>query len=585
MSKLGALRTTYTASGLARFELEVAHDELHKFQVIRGDNPQVVAARAQTKAAEWDEAWAKRSAADSRRREREDAARDVEAKRTLAAERTAEAQAALECLRTTLKRTLAVDDAIDWESLKDRSAYPVAEPAAPAPSPLPDKPAVPSEPLATDEAFKPRLGFMEFFSSARKQKRIDESQEAFGQAHVKWQEQRQAVEQSHAAALAAHAESVRKQAESHAAATEAWRSDERAYLEEQSRAHQAIDARRALYEQGDPEAVTDYCGMVLDNSVYPDYFPQDFELEFNPTNQILIVDYQLPAPSDLTTTTEVKYVAARDEFTEKALSERQLDQLYDSLLYEVALRTVHELFEADVVNALSAVAFNGWVKSVDKATGLASEACVLSLQVGRDEFMALDLANVDAKACFKKLKGVSAARLHNLTAVAPLLTMSREDKRFVGSYAVAGTLTEGDNLAAMDWEDFEHLIRELFEEEFAESGGEVKVTQASRDGGVDAVIFDPDPLRGGKTVVQAKRYTNTVGVSAVRDLYGTMMNEGANRGILVTTSDYGPDAYEFAKGKPLVLLNGGNLLHLLATHGHKARIDLQEAKLLATEST
>lgn len=50
----------------------------------------------------------------------------------------------------------------------------------------------------------------------------------------------------------------------------------------------------------------------------------------------------------------------------------------------------------------------------------------------------------------------------------------------------------------MDWEDFEHLIRELFEKEFSQSGGEVKVTRTSRDHGVDAVAFDPDPLRGGK---------------------------------------------------------------------------------------
>lgn len=106
---------------------------------------------------------------------------------------------------------------------------------------------------------------------------------------------------------------------------------------------------------------------------------------------------------------------------------------------------------------------------------------------------------------------------------------------------------QGTNLAAMHWEDFEQFVRELFELEFAQNGGEVKVTQASRDGGVDAVIFDPDPLRGGKIVIQAKRYTNTVGVSAVRDLYGTVINEGANTGILITTSDYGHDSYEFAK--------------------------------------
>ena len=128
-----------------------------------------------------------------------------------------------------------------------------------------------------------------------------------------------------------------------------------------------------------------------------------------------------------------------------------------------------------------------------------------------------------------------------------------------------------------------HLIRELFEKEFSAAGGEVKVTQASRDGGIDAVAFDPDPIRGGKIVIQAKRYTNTVGVSAVRDLYGTVMNEGANKGILVTTADYGPDAYSFAKGKPLTLLSGSNLLHLLDKHGHSFKIDLKEAKKILAD--
>lgn len=123
-------------------------------------------------------------------------------------------------------------------------------------------------------------------------------------------------------------------------------------------------------------------------------------------------------------------------------------------------------------------------------------------------------------------------------------------------------------------------MRQLFEKEFATDGADVKVTRASADGGVDAVVFDPDPIRGGKIVIQAKRYTNTVGVSAVRDLYGTMLNEGAMKGILVTTSDYGPDTYTFAKDKPITLLNGGNLLSLLAKHGHPARIDIPEARRL-----
>ena len=104
------------------------------------------------------------------------------------------------------------------------------------------------------------------------------------------------------------------------------------------------------------------------------------------------------------------------------------------------------------------------------------------------------------------------------------------------------------------------------------------MTQSSSDGGVDAVAFDPDPISGGKIIIQAKRYTKTVGVGAVRDLYGTTMNEGAIKGILVTTADYGPDAHKFASDKPLTLISGSHLLHLLERHGVKAKIDIREAR-------
>src|SRR5258708_24678881 len=97
-------------------------------------------------------------------------------------------------------------------------------------------------------------------------------------------------------------------------------------------------------------------------------------------------------------------------------------------------------------------------------------------------------------------------------------------------------------------------------------GLETRQTQASRDGGVDCVAFYNRPIFGGKVVIQAKRYKHTVGVSAVRDLYGTVLNEGASKGILVTTRGYGQASHEFANGKPLELFDGSHLLALLAEH-------------------
>ena len=55
-------------------------------------------------------------------------------------------------------------------------------------------------------------------------------------------------------------------------------------------------------------------------------------------------------------------------------------------------------------------------------------------------------------------------------------------------------------------------------------------------------------------------------------------DEGAIKGILFTTADYGSDSYDFAKDKPITLMNGSNLLYLLEKHGKHAKIDISEAK-------
>jgi len=345
----------------------------------------------------------------------------------------------------------------------------------------------------------------------------------------------------------------------------------------------AIERWKRSYLACDPKSIPDYCKLVLIGSKYPDSFPHDAAIEYVADSRTLVVDYSLPDISAMPTVKEVKVVAARGELKEVHVSEAWLSRTYDLVLYQIALRSLYELFQGDAARAIDSIVFNGWVNSIDKATGKEVNGCILSIHATKAELMDMNLANVDPKACFKKLKGVSAAKLIALQPVRPILQLNRDDERFVQAHDVADGLDSSSNLAAMDWEDFEHLIRELFEKEFSTDGSEVKITQASRDGGVDAIVFDPDPIRGGKIVIQAKRYTNTVSVSAVRDLFGTVHNEGANKGILVTTADYGPDAYEFAKGKPLTLISGSELLYLLAKHGHRARIDLKEARILAAE--
>ena len=158
------------------------------------------------------------------------------------------------------------------------------------------------------------------------------------------------------------------------------------------------------------------------------------------------------------------------------------------------------------------------------------------------------------------------------------MVFNRKDPRFIESREALAEINSLTNLAEIPWEEFEHLVRELFSKMFNHEGAEVKVTRSSSDGGVDAIVFDPDPIRGGKFVIQAKRYTKAVPVSAARDLYGTMLNEGAAKGLLVTTAHFGSQTREFAKDKPITLIDGSNLVYLLEEQGHRVRIDIEAAK-------
>src|SRR5262249_9997641 len=314
--------------------------------------------------------------------------------------------------------------------------------------------------------------------------------------------------------------------------------------------------------------------MILQQSSYPDAIPGDPDVQFDEPSNTLIVNFWLPGIADVPNTVEHRYVASRRCINPVAMKAKEFEAFYDNVIHQIALRTIHEILAADYGLHVEAVVFNGWVRGVDGKTGKPFTSCILSCEAPRKVFVEFDLANVSPKDCVRGLKGITAGPLAMLAPVKPIMEIKRDDDRFVESKEVLNELDPQDNLAAMDWENFEHLIRELFEKVFKKSGGEVRVTQASRDRGVDAIAFDPDPIRGGKFVIQAKRYNMVVPVSAVRDLYGTMIAEGATKGILVTTSHFGRDSREFAKDKPITLIDGANLVHLFQEHGHNLHIEL-----------
>lgn len=333
------------------------------------------------------------------------------------------------------------------------------------------------------------------------------------------------------------------------------------------------------YEKGESKAVVEYFSTGLRLLSLPSWFSTKFDVGLDETGGALIVDVELPNLIDVSLTKTVVTATGRtnERFPNRKESLQARGELHPLSLLLIAC----ELARMDTKSKLDLIAVNGWVSYRSRSTGQPQTAYVASLIGSPEELLGISLPDVEPLTAFRRFRGQSAFVVDDVVPIRPQLALNRDDPRFIAGRQVIAGLDSQTNLATMDWQDFEHLIRELFERLYNGKGVEVKVTQASRDRGVDAVVLDPDPIRGGKTVIQAKRYMNTVDVSAVRDLYGTVHNEGASRGILVTTSNYGPDAYQFVEGKPLTLINGSQLLAYLKETGKSVRIDLEEARRLA----
>jgi restriction system protein len=113
-----------------------------------------------------------------------------------------------------------------------------------------------------------------------------------------------------------------------------------------------------------------------------------------------------------------------------------------------------------------------------------------------------------------------------------------------------------EDLLEMSPEAFETLISKLF----MAYGHQAEVQGGNGDHGVDVVVRTDE---GEKWVVQCKRYSGSVGEPVVRDLYGTMLHEEAQRAYLITTGSFTRQAGEWVQEKPIILYDGEGLVKLI----------------------
>ncbi|MEV0413668.1 restriction endonuclease [Streptomyces sp. NPDC050448] len=380
--------------------------------------------------------------------------------------------------------------------------------------------------------------------------------------------------------------------EAHARYTQAWQA---AHAAEAQR-RQQLDAYRQQYDRwaadqlaavrrhnggltelarslrsGDAEASVEYFSAALyASTAWPEELPRHVAAAYDPTLRQLVLDWELPRYAVVPEAKSVRYLPSTDQDKETARPATQRRALYRDLLAQCVLLVLRELFAADEFGALDSVAVNGFVDDHDPVTGREARIVLAAVAAARSDFSGLHLEQVSAVDCLVSgLGGQLSARPDQLTAVRPGRRPDEVGGGVVSHGGHAGDADEDEpDLFAMDPIVFEDLVAELFRA----MGMEAVTTQRSGDGGVDVEALDPAPIRGGRIVVQVKRYRNTVPPTAVRDLYGTVQDKGANKGVLVTTASFGPGSYTFANGKPLELVPGADLVELLHQYGLRGRL-------------
>ncbi len=384
----------------------------------------------------------------------------------------------------------------------------------------------------------------------------------FGASRQAQDEARARFEQSWHAAQAAETQR-QQQLASYRGQYQEWADHQ---LAEVRRHNAGVESLVASLRRAEPDAVVEYFTAALYASRgWPDDFPRQVSASFDAPGRELILNWELPGIAVVPEASTVRYMPSvdRDKETRRPVTERRA--LYRDVLAQSVLLALREVFTADGFGILHSVTLNGFVDDTDPATGHRAQTFLATVLVAKSDFERLNLAQVGAPDCLVDgLGGRLSDRPDRPAQVRP----GRQPGE-AGREVVSHADGREQNLFELDPLQFEELVAELFRA----MGMQAVTTQRSGDGGVDVDALDPDPIRGGRIVVQVKRYRNTVPPSAVRDLYGTVQDAGANKGILITTSAFGPGSHAFASGKPLTLVQGDDLVELLHRHGLEGRLD------------
>ena len=211
---------------------------------------------------------------------------------------------------------------------------------------------------------------------------------------------------------AARAEHQRQEAERRRALAVAKAKYDRKVTEERAKAaarNAYVTSRQSAFAAGDPEAVQWFVGCLLRVSRYPDGFPREYQVSYDPGNRDVAVDLELPPRSVVPA---VRALPLREGAGRRragaAPGKRDQPGPRTAGRLRRASRAARDLRRPSRPNWSRPSHLTGWVSSVDPATGAPVRPRPLAVRAERPAFDALVLDAVDPIACLDRLNTLTS---------------------------------------------------------------------------------------------------------------------------------------------------------------------------------
>jgi restriction system protein len=358
---------------------------------------------------------AKANAAERRRLEKEAREAHLAAKDAEVDERNQELSEKHSDIDTLLASTLARDDFVDLETLRTVAQHPpFGRTDLERPSPLPQPVTHPREPkLRLPDA--PR-GLGALCGKKKHARSIEEAKQEHQRAFAEWQANCRNLEAQLSAAKEEHTRAEQKRLAQLDRERARYAEERRAREEDAAGRNRNLDELITNLGYGTASAVQEYVSIVLSNSVYPDHFPVSHEFDFTPETAELNLRVAIPEPGQLITEKAFKYTKATDEILPSFLSQKECRDRYAGAVHQIALRSIHEVFEADRRGLIRTISLEVGTSAVDPATGRRGYVPFLITAAERDAFLEFDLAAV---VPIKTLERMGAAISKNPYSLTP----------------------------------------------------------------------------------------------------------------------------------------------------------------------